>query len=66
MPRDPIKEHLKKIQAHVNARELTQNCPKCGHEFQITVARMKSHPEFVCPDCGDPIRFKVVDPLDRA
>ncbi|WP_425487880.1 YnfU family zinc-binding protein [Microvirga lupini] len=32
-------------------------CPKCGHETEQTVTRLKDEPELTCPACGE--RFKV-------
>lgn len=58
-------DYLKKLKKASDSREVKKSCPKCGHEFMVTIARMKSDPEFVCPACGNPMRFVVIDALDR-
>jgi hypothetical protein len=47
-------------------------CPKCGHETEQSLARLKDDPILICPSCGDTFKIessgtmgKVADELDE-
>lgn len=45
-------------------------CPKCGHQFQQAISRLKNNAQLVCPACRAPGRVaggsdKVVAALDQ-
>jgi transposase-like protein len=47
-------------------------CPKCGHETEQSIARLKNDPEIICPSCGQKFKIesggttgKVADKLDE-
>ena len=33
-------------------------CLKCGHKFEVSVARLKTSPDVSCPKCGVATRFE--------
>lgn len=51
-------------------------CPKCGHKFEESVARLKNNPSIKCPSCGHEFEhrdqlsagdaFDQIDDLSRA
>lgn len=39
-------------------QKLRFECPKCGHGFTETVAKLKTCPEVNCPSCGAAIAIE--------
>ena len=33
-------------------------CPKCGHETEQAVSRLKDDPTLVCPSCSEAFKFE--------
>ncbi len=41
-----------------DSAEVTVTCPKCAHEFQETIGRLKDDPKIPCPGCGVVLNFE--------
>jgi DNA-directed RNA polymerase subunit RPC12/RpoP len=41
-----------RMELNLDDASLALPCPKCGHEIQETVGRLKNDPDITCPACS--------------
>lgn len=41
----------------LDAQALTLGCPACDAHFDVAIARLKTSPASVCPQCGMPVQL---------